>query len=109
MIHKYLSSDSVEYWIRNPKKSHARGSMIWKVVVQSFSFLESNLAWKVGDGRKLRVSEDPWVDSAQKHILPSHMVEEMRERETFSTSTNLQPLFRIIYGFTHGDHLLLLG
>ena len=44
MIHKYLALDSVEDWIRNPRKSYAGGSVIWKDVVQSFGVNESKLA-----------------------------------------------------------------
>ena len=57
--------------------------MIWKVVVLSFSVLETNLAWNVGDGRKLRVGEDPWVGSTQQHILPSHTMEALRHGDIF--------------------------
>ena len=61
MIQKYLAPNLVEYWIRNPNKSHSGGSVIRKVMVQSFCVLESKLAWNVGNGRKLRVGEDPWI------------------------------------------------
>ena len=44
-------------------KYHYGGLVIWKAVVKSFDVIESNLAWNVGNDRKLRVGEDPWVGS----------------------------------------------
>ena len=55
--------------------------MIWKVVVQSFSVLDVNIAWKVGDGSILRFGEDPWADTTQQHLLPGHTVEALRQRD----------------------------
>ena len=55
---KYLFPDSIKDWIRNPRKTHRGGSVIWKAVVNSFHILESNLAWNVGNGRNLRIGED---------------------------------------------------
>ena len=72
MIHKYLALDSVEDWIRNPRKSYAGGSVIWKDVVQSFGVIESKLAWNAGDGRQFRIGEDPWAHSTQQHKLPTY-------------------------------------
>ena len=33
---KYIFPDSIEDWIRNPRKTHGGGSVIWKAVVNSF-------------------------------------------------------------------------
>jgi len=35
------------------------GSVIWKAVVSSFPVIRENLVWDIGDGRKLRIGEDP--------------------------------------------------
>jgi len=78
--HKYLSEESVEDWIRNPRKSHVGGSMIWKAVVKSFHLIESKLAWNVGNGQKLMIGRDPWMGSTQNHILPDGVVEALRRR-----------------------------
>ena len=61
-------------------KTHKGGSVSWKVVVLSFDVIESNLGWNVGNGRKLRVGEDPWVGCTQQHRLPVHTVEALRQR-----------------------------
>lgn len=67
---KYLEPDSIEYWSRNPRKSHAGGSMIWKVVVKYFQIMESNLVSNVGSGRRLKVGEGLWMGNVQQHLLP---------------------------------------
>ena len=50
-------------------------------MVQSFGVVGNKLAWKVGDGKKLRVGEDPWVGSTLQHLLPGHTVEALRQRD----------------------------
>ena len=80
IIHKYLAPKMVEEWIRNPKKTHAGGSVIWKAVVKSFNLIGPNLAWNVGNGRCVWIGVDPWVGCTQKHILPAHTVASLRER-----------------------------
>jgi len=78
--HKYLSHGSVEDWVRNPRKSHRGGSVIWKALVKAFPLIESNLAWAVGNGEKFQVGKDPWMGSALQHILPAHVIRALRQR-----------------------------
>lgn len=74
---KYLAHLSIEDWIRNRRKSHVGGSVIWKAIVKSFPLLESNLAWRVGNGQKLRIGQDPWIGCEQQHLLPAHITEQL--------------------------------
>ena len=53
MIEKYIAPDSVVDWIRIPQKCHKGGSIISKAMIISFSVIEDNLVWKVGDGRRV--------------------------------------------------------
>ena len=87
IIHKYIAPVSVEDWIQSLVKSHAGGSIIWKVVVKSIDVIESSLAWYVGNGRKLRVGEDSWVGCIQQHRFPDHTMEVLR-RKVLYTSQN---------------------
>ena len=73
----------MEDWIRNPGKTHTGGSIIWKAVVKSFGIIEAKLAWQIGNGRKLRVGEDPWVVCNQEHILWDGTVRALRLRSIF--------------------------
>ena len=81
---KYLPEESIEAWIRNPRKSHSGGSMIWKAVVKSFHLIESKLAWNVGNGEKLLVGRDPWLGCTQEHILPGYVIEALRRRGIYT-------------------------
>ena len=56
------------------KKTHSGGSVIWKAVVKSFSLIETNLSWDVGNGEKLQVGRDPWVGSEHQHFLPVEVI-----------------------------------
>jgi len=83
---KYLAEEGIEDWIRNPRKSHVGGSMIWKAVVKSFQLIESKLAWNVGNGQKLLVGRDPWMGCTYDHTLPGFVVEALRRRGIVSLS-----------------------
>jgi hypothetical protein len=89
---KYLAHESVEDWIRNNRKSHVGGSVIWKVVVKTFHILESNLVWNVGNGQNLKVGKDPWLGSAQQHLLPNHLIELLGHRGIHTLSHLAEPL-----------------
>jgi len=78
--HKYLTNISIEDWIRSPRKSHKGGSVIWKAVVKAFPLIESNLAWAVGNGEKLKIGKDPWIGSELHHVLPGHVIHSLRQR-----------------------------
>ena len=61
-------------------KSHADGSVIWKVVVNFVDVIESSLSWYVVNGRKIRVGKDPWFKYIQQHMLHDNMVEALRHK-----------------------------
>ena len=61
MIEKYIAPDSIMDWIRDPLKCHRGGSVIWKAMNKSFVVIGENLVWKIGNGRRVLVGEDPWM------------------------------------------------
>jgi len=77
IYHKYIHPDSIEGWVINPAKSFKGGSIIWKVVVSSFLVIGEKLIWDIGNGRKLRIGEDPWVGCVHQHLLPEHTVNDL--------------------------------
>jgi len=78
LSHKYMALDSIEDWVRNPEKSHKGGSVIWKAVVSAFQVVENYLVWKFGNGRKLRIGEDPWSGCDSQHLIYEHLIMELR-------------------------------
>lgn len=56
---KYISPGSIMEWIRDPNKSHAGVSIIWKVLIASSGIIKDVLAWKVGNGRNFHIGLDP--------------------------------------------------
>jgi len=91
IFQKYIRPDTLEDWIRNPRKEHGGGSIIWKAVIKSFHVLDSHLAWDVGNGGRLRIGEDPWVGCEQQHILPRPLIEQLRDRGIFYLSQLVVP------------------
>ena len=71
---KYLYGESLLDWIRNPRKSHVGGLVIWKAIVNSFDLIENNLAWDVGNGESVLIGRDPWMGSTQQHLLPPNVI-----------------------------------
>ena len=51
--------------------------MIWKAIVNSFSLIENNLAWDVGNGESVLIGRDPWLGSTHQHLLPLDVIEEL--------------------------------
>ena len=59
VIQKYIESTSLETWIRSPQKSLKGVLVIWKAIVNSFSVIGEGLAWKIGNGKWVRLGADP--------------------------------------------------
>lgn len=64
-----------------------RSSWGWKGIVQGRRILERSMKWRVGDGRSIRLSHDPWLPRphtfivCSKHYEMPVMVEEMIDSE----------------------------
>ena len=78
MSQKYISPDSIEEWLQNPVKSYVGGSIFWKAVIKSSDFIEDSLAWMIGNGRKIRVGEESWIEFIQQHKLQDDTVMDLR-------------------------------
>lgn len=59
---KYLPRQSIVEWIRQPHKS-SKGSIISRALVSSFPLVGPWVVWQVGNGKEIRLGEDPWLGS----------------------------------------------
>eukprot|EP01018_Ginkgo_biloba_P015473 Gb_20637 [translate_table: standard] len=59
----WKSFDSVEDWIRSTTQYSNGASVVWKVVVQAFPLVGMWLMWRVGNGSRVHIGQDPWVVS----------------------------------------------
>eukprot|EP00253_Pinus_taeda_P010347 PITA_10347 len=66
---KYIDPMPLEDWIRSQDKRSKHSSVIWKATVEAFFVIEKGLAWKVGDGKNVRIGRDPWVGCNQSYAL----------------------------------------
>eukprot|EP00253_Pinus_taeda_P002811 PITA_02811 len=66
---KYIDPTPLEDWIRSQNKKIKNASVIWKATVEAFTVIDQGLAWKVGDGRLIRIGRDPWVGCNEDYAL----------------------------------------
>eukprot|EP00253_Pinus_taeda_P013898 PITA_13898 len=77
---KYIDPTPLEAWIRNPVKSHKKVSAIWKATLESFKVIEQGLAWKVGNGEKVKIGKDPWIGCNENYALSPGLVQQLEEK-----------------------------
>lgn len=66
---KYIDPTPLDEWIRSQDKQVKNTSVIWKATVVAFTVIEQGLAWKVGDGKQIRIGRDPWVGCNEAYAL----------------------------------------
>jgi len=86
VVEKYIAPDSLEAWIRKLDKNSKGISVVWKAVLKSFSIIGNNLAWKIGNGEKVRIGVDPWQGSSSHHLLSPRALEALEGRGIFMIS-----------------------
>eukprot|EP00253_Pinus_taeda_P036198 PITA_36198 len=64
-----LSLAAKSGWRLITDKKTKHSSIIWKATVEAFFEIEKGLAWKVGDGRNVRIGRDPWVGCNKSYAL----------------------------------------
>jgi hypothetical protein len=57
---KYFANLSIVEWFHFPVKS-SKGSIMWKALVEAFPLVGKWTVWKIGNGRNVRLGEDPWL------------------------------------------------
>ena len=78
LISKYFPNGSIQDWIRKRDKSFKNGSIGWKALVLAFPQVVNWLAWLIGNGREVRVGEDPWSGARERYKLSEALVTKLR-------------------------------
>lgn len=84
MKRKYIELVPLEDWIRNPVKNKKNASVIWKATVESFKVIEQGLAWKIGNGRNLKIGLDPWIGCNEKYALSPGLIKHLESKSIFT-------------------------
>jgi hypothetical protein len=79
MWSKYFPNLSVIEWFRQPKKS-SKGSIVWKDMVEAFPLVGDWVVWKIGDKKKVRVGEDPWLGAGNYFRLSLPLILSLRNK-----------------------------
>ena len=93
IIHKYISPTLILDWIRDMgSKKPPNGSIIWKELCKSFSLISEGTVWKVRDGTKVKIGVDPWIGSAQNHILPQPLIQLIHQKRCYLLNQIADPI-----------------
>lgn len=83
VVQKYIQPDTIEEWIRREENDTINCSIIWKEVLKSFPVFEEGLAWKVGNGTKIQIGNDPWPGSGVSHLLPNELIRQLHANRLY--------------------------
>ena len=81
-------------------KRTKNGSIGWKSLVLAFPLVGNWLAWLVGNGRKIRVGEDPWLGVGERYKISEGLVSKLRSlgiynlNQAYSTSLQRETLWK---------------
>jgi hypothetical protein len=79
---KYFPNQSIHEWFRAPFKSN-KGSIVWKALVKAFPLVGLWTAWKVGNGRSIRIGKDPWLGVGDNFTLSPRLIQALAVHEIF--------------------------
>jgi len=77
---KYIDLIPLEDCIRNPTKNKKNVSVVWKAIVESFKVIEQGLAWKIGNGRNMKIGKDPWVGFNENYALSPGLINHLETK-----------------------------
>jgi hypothetical protein len=84
MTSKYLSGMTIIEWIRSPRKTVINSSICWKAMVETFPLIGKWIVWNVGNGKSIRIGENPWVNSGEGFKLTKNLVNALHGRGIFT-------------------------
>jgi hypothetical protein len=65
--------------------------VIWKAILNAFPLIENGLAWKIGNGNRLRIGSDPWPGSDGNHLLTEQLIQSLHSRDILFLSSLADP------------------
>jgi len=86
----------MEEWIRIPSKERSNCSIIWKATIKSFHMVGEGLAWRVGNGTKVRIGSDPWPGGGINHILPISLIGQLHTQGFYHLNQIVDPVWTSI-------------
>jgi hypothetical protein len=60
-------------------------------LVEAFPLIGKHLAWNIGNGKQVRLGEDPWVGSGQGHSLPEYLINNLHDRGVYALNDATLP------------------
>ena len=67
-MEKYCLDNNILEWIRTTEKTFKNGS----------------IGWKIGDGKKVRIREDPWMGVGENYKLSMHLIQSLKTYRIFT-------------------------
>jgi hypothetical protein len=93
MNSKYFPNMSIVDWFKIPSKS-SKGSIVWNALVESFKMVGVWTVWKVGNGRSIRLGEDPRLGSRQNYIILGLLLQKLRVLNIFNLKKQEREIHR---------------
>jgi hypothetical protein len=80
IIKKYLQKKTVEEWFRLEKISSTGSSNFWRALTLSLPVISDWLAWKIGNGKTVRLGVDPIVGCHNFYKLSTNLTLALKEQ-----------------------------
>eukprot|EP00253_Pinus_taeda_P024113 PITA_24113 len=95
---KYIDPLPLDAWIRSQDKKTKHSSIIWKATVEAFTVIEKGIAWKVGDGKNVRIGRDPWVGCNQSYALSPGILRHLDHKGIYTLNQVEKVGFSTLWG-----------
>jgi len=80
IIKKHLKKKTMEEWFMQGRKNWAGTSNFWRALTSSVSIITYWLVWKPGNGRDIRIGDDPMVGSHTYYKLSRNIIFALKEQ-----------------------------
>ena len=53
---------------------------MWRALIATFDAIDEWIIWKVGNGRRLKIGQEPWIGCYVAHKISLHMISSLRDQ-----------------------------